>query len=64
MKCRCGKDHTNDKPVDPQKIIESHANDIARQIDHAVLHMSDKGYQVATLEESDQFAKKRNEKNH
>ncbi len=63
QKCRCGKDHKNDKPVDPQKIIESHANDIARQIDLAALHMSDKGYKLSTHEKQLEFAKKRNYKN-
>ena len=46
---RCGKDHGDAKPVDPDKIAEDHATELAHQIDKEVIlaaanMMSDKGY--------------------
>jgi hypothetical protein len=51
---RCNRYHDSE-PVDPQKIIDEHANELARQIDIAALHMSDKGYEVAPLEKAPRF---------
>ena len=59
---RCNRYH-DAEPVNEQKIIESHAKDIAKEIDRMVLAsaiMSDKGYQIGPLEEAEEFAKKRN----
>jgi cytochrome c1 len=50
-KCRCGKDHKNDKPANPDEIAKSHAQAMADEIDRAALLMSDKGYQVGRLED-------------
>ena len=48
---RCNRYH-NEEPVDPSKIAENHAEDMAQEIDRLVLAsaiMSDKGYQTAPL---------------
>lgn len=36
-KCRCGKDHRNEKPVDPKKIMEDHAKQMADDLDRRIL---------------------------
>ena len=64
MTCRCGKVHTC-PPVDPKAIAKELANDIAKSIDAEVLkRICDtsevKTYELCSLEEADEFAKKRN----
>lgn len=58
---RCGIIHEQD-PVDPDKIVHDHAKAMAAEIDAMViasLRMSDKGYEVGTMEELNIFEKKR-----
>lgn len=36
-KCRCGKDHTNDKPVNEKEVLNKFAEEIRKEIDKQVL---------------------------
>jgi hypothetical protein len=51
----CANNKCQGEPVNTQKLIESHADDIAKAIDMAALHMSDKGYEVAPLQKAPRF---------
>lgn len=63
---RCGIVHEQD-PVDPKKIINDHADALAREIDLQVLAKvgrwmdEDKGYSIGTREAYEEFVRKRNE---
>lgn len=36
-KCHCGRDHTNDKPVNENEVLEYNAKSIAEHIDNTVM---------------------------
>jgi hypothetical protein len=42
-KCWCGKDHTNDKPVNEDQLLNEFAENIRREIDAGVLRKLSSG---------------------